>query len=142
MTLVVDSVRVLRLLRRLTDEVIVLDHERGATDTRRADALWLRGVKYSFVVAIETAVDVAQHLCAGGGWGPPSDNGPAVRLLAEHGVVPPDRAARMSRAVGFRNLLVHDYAVVDDTVVTARLEDLPDLESFARSVARWVQPPA
>ena len=38
------------------------------------------GVKYTFVTAIEACVDVAQHICATEGWGPPTDNGDAVRL--------------------------------------------------------------
>lgn len=135
MNAAVDELRVLRLLRTVTDEVAVLERERGASETRRADVLWLRGVKYSFVVAIEAAVDVAQHLCAASGWGPPADNGHAVRLLAEHGLLDRGLAVRMAGAVGFRNVLVHDYAKVDDGIVVERLADVADLVDFARSVA-------
>lgn len=63
------------------------------------------------------AVDTAHHLCAASGWGPPADNGYALRLLGEHGVLPPGLAARRSRAVGFRNILVHDHARVNDDVL-------------------------
>ncbi|WP_237702771.1 MULTISPECIES: nucleotidyltransferase domain-containing protein [Protofrankia] len=42
---VVDEVRVLRLLRAITDDLSVLRHESGAGDERRADPIWLRGVK-------------------------------------------------------------------------------------------------
>lgn len=83
----VDETRVLRLLRRLSDETDVLDAESHASLERRADPLWLRGVKYSFVVVIEVAVDVAQHTCASEGWGPPEDNGHAMRLLGERAVL-------------------------------------------------------
>jgi len=44
---VVDEVRVLRLLRAITDDLSVLRHESDADDERRADPLWLRGVKYT-----------------------------------------------------------------------------------------------
>ena len=30
-------------------------------------------------------MDVAQHICSTEGWGPPADNGDAIRLLGEHG---------------------------------------------------------
>lgn len=43
----VDEVRVLRLLRAITDDLSVLRHESDADDERRADPLWLRGVKYT-----------------------------------------------------------------------------------------------
>ena len=44
----------------------------------------------------------------------------------------------MSRAVGFRNVLVHEYAIVDDAVVVERLSDLTDLRAFVRSVGEWL----
>jgi Protein of unknown function DUF86 len=70
---------------------------------RREDPIWLRGVKYTFITAIEACVDVAQHLCAAEGWGPPADNGDAVRLLGEHGVLTPALARSVRQAVGFRD---------------------------------------
>ena len=81
----VDEGRILRLLRSVTDDVSVLEREAGADESRREDPIWLRGVKYTFVTAIEACVDVAQHICSAEGWGPPADNGDAVRLLGEHG---------------------------------------------------------
>lgn len=134
----VDEVRVQRLLRAVADDLAVLRTEAGADDTRRADELWLRGIKYSFVTAIEACVDIAQHVCASEGWGPPRDNGDAIALLGRHGVVGPDLAARMRRAVGFRNVLVHEYVDIDDGVVIRRLEDHSDLRSFTAAVADWL----
>ena len=60
----VDEARVLRLLRGVTEDIAVLRQEAFADQTRRLDPLWLRGVKYTFVTAIEACVDVAQHICA------------------------------------------------------------------------------
>lgn len=134
----VDELRVTRLLRSVTDDLAVLESEAPADAARRADPMWLRGVKYSFVTAIEACVDIAQHICATEGWGPPGDNGDAVELLGRHGVVPADVATAMRKAVGFRNVLVHEYVEVEDTVVTGRLEDLSDLRHFVRSVGSWV----
>lgn len=134
----VDEVRVLRLLRSISDDLAVLRTEAPADAERRADPLWLRGVKYTFVTAIEAGVDVAQHVCASEGWGPPRDNGDAIRLLGVHGVLSADLADRLRRAVGFRNVLVHDYVDVDDGIV---LERLADLDDFVAVVAAWVVPP-
>ena len=98
-------------------------------------------MKYTFVTAIEAGVDVAQHVCASQGWGPPWDNGDAIRLLGFHGVLPVDLADRLRRAVGFRNVLVHDYVDVDDGIVLERLANLADLDDFVAVVATWVVPP-
>jgi uncharacterized protein YutE (UPF0331/DUF86 family) len=44
----------------------------------------------------------------------------------------------MRKAVGFRNVLVHDYIEVDDSIVVDRLKRLGDLEAFARQAAAYV----
>lgn len=134
----VDEVRVQRLLRSVTDDLAVLRGETNAGDTRRADALWLRGVKYTFVTAIEGCVDVAQHVCASEGWGPPRDNGDAIALLGRHGVIDDHLAMRMRQAVGFRDVLVHEYVEVDNAVVLMRLDDPSDLSRFVGAVADWL----
>ncbi|CAI7978014.1 MULTISPECIES: DUF86 domain-containing protein [unclassified Parafrankia] len=134
----VDQVRVLRLLRAVTDDLSVLRREADAGDERRADPIWLRGVKYTFVTAIEACVDVAQHICAARGWGPPADNGDAVRLLGDHGAMDPALARSLRKAVGFRNVLVHDYIDVNDEIVIARLRALDDLDEFVREMVVYV----
>jgi uncharacterized protein YutE (UPF0331/DUF86 family) len=106
---VVDQDRVLRLLRSITEDISVLAGEASADETRRDDPIWLRGIKYTFVTAIEACLDVAQHICATEGWGPPADNGDAVKLLGDHGALTPTLARSIRQAVGFRNVLVHDY---------------------------------
>ena len=131
----VDEVRVARLLRAVTDDLAVLRSEASADATRRDDPLWLRGVKYSFVTMIEACVDAAQHVCAAQGWGPPGTNADAMRVLAEHGVLDPALAQQMRRAVGFRNVLVHEYVEVDDAVVTAQLGDLADIHAFVAAIS-------
>lgn len=42
----------------------------------------------------------------------------------------------MRQAVGFRNVLVHEYVTVDDAVVLARLTDLEDLDAFVTAMSR------
>lgn len=103
--------------------------------------MWLRGVKYTFITAIEACIDVAQHICSAEGWGPPSDNGDAMRLLGDHDVLTPDLAAALRKAVGFRNVLVHEYIQVSDDIVTAQLDDLSDIEQFIEHVAAFVTEP-
>jgi uncharacterized protein YutE (UPF0331/DUF86 family) len=136
---VVDEARVERLLRSLSDDVAYLREESLAGADRRADSAWLRAVKYTFVTAIEASVDVAQHFCATEGWGPPSTNADALRVLGRHRVLDVDLAGRLAAAVGFRNVLVHEYVTVDDAIVVARLSDLSELEAFVAAIATWLE---
>jgi len=122
----------------MEDSLATVGQEVDADPERRSDPLWLPGIKYLMLSAIESCIDVAQHLCATQGWGPPADNGDAMRLLGVHGVLRAEVAGQMRRAVGFRNVLVHDYVDVDDDVVRARAADHHDLTDFARAVAAWM----
>lgn len=132
----VDEIRLLRLLRSVSDDVGVLRSEAAADSARRSDPMWLRGVKYAFVTAIEGCIDAGQHACSAQGWGPPNNNGDVMRVLVDHGVLDVDLGARMRQAVGFRNVLVHDYVDVDDDVVLERLTELSDLDAFVSALAR------
>ncbi|MBI2698254.1 MAG: DUF86 domain-containing protein [Mycobacterium sp.] len=134
----VDEVRVLRLLRVVTDDLEVLRQEANAGEERRADPMWLRGVKYTFITSIEACIDVAQHICSTQGWGPPADNGDAMKVLGRHGALTADVSDSMRRAVGFRNILVHEYVKVSDEIVVSRLQDPRDLEQFVAQVTAYL----
>lgn len=71
--------------------------------------------------------------------GTTTDNGDSMRVLGSHGALGPELAVSMRRAVGFRNVLVHEYVAVSDEIVLARLSDLTDLGEFARAIATWLQ---
>lgn len=137
---VVDRRRIRRLLQRIEDDLGFLD-ARAQLDRQAlvADAERLAALKYVFITAIEGCLDVAQHLCASEGWGPPASNADAVRLLGSRGVVEPDLAATVASAVGFRNVLVHGYVDVEDARVVEFLDRLVDLRSYVAGVAAWTE---
>lgn len=135
----VDSDRVHRLLGETTRRLTRL-RSHATTDrvALLADETALESIKYLFVTAIEAAIDVAQHLCASEGWGAPDTNADAFRLLGGSGVLHGDLAGAMVAANGFRNVLVHGYAAVDDRRVVAALADLARLDDFVAAVSRWL----
>jgi len=104
----------------------------------RADADRLAALKYRFVTAIEGCLNVAQHLCASEGWGPPATNAEALRILGRHGVLDAALADSLARAVGFRNVLVHGYVDADDDRVVAQLDRVGELDAFVAAVSRWI----
>jgi uncharacterized protein YutE (UPF0331/DUF86 family) len=137
---VLDRRRTSLLLRRVTEQLDYLEARAEADRAAlRSDEERLSGLKYRFVTAIEGVVNVAQHVCASEGWGPPKDNGDSLRVLARHGALPADLADRLAGAVGFRNLLVHQYAEIDDDLVLGNLDDIGDLDAFVAALASWVK---
>lgn len=131
----VDAERLRRILQRVTDDVAVLRTYAGAPGTVLGDPARLGHVKYLFVTAIEGCIDAAQHVCSSEGWGPPGSNADTMLVLARHDAIPKEVGERMREAVGFRNVLVHGYARVDDERVVATLRELGDIEAFVAALA-------
>jgi uncharacterized protein YutE (UPF0331/DUF86 family) len=135
---VVDRRRVRRLLQRIADDLAFLAERRDLDRSAiGADAERMAAIKYVFVTAIEGCIDVAQHLCASEGWGPPASNAGAVRELSAHQVLGTDLGEAVASAVGFRNVLVHGYVDVDDQRVLAFLDRVGELASFVDAVSAW-----
>jgi uncharacterized protein YutE (UPF0331/DUF86 family) len=137
---VVDEPRVILLLRRITDDVAVLRRRAASggeallNDRDRLDA-----TKYGLVTALEGCIRVAQHLAASEGWESPATNAHAFRVLADNGVIDVELARRLAKAAGFRNLLIHQYADIDDKRVVGNLDSLGDLDTFVDAVLAWVE---
>lgn len=136
----VDERRVERLLQGVRGRLRELRAAAELAPTSlRSDALRFAGVKYLFATALEGCLDVAQHLCASEGLGVPKTNADAMRVMAMHGVLESEQGARMAQAVGFRNILVHQYLDVDDDIVLAHLDELDELDAFVSSVVSWME---
>ncbi len=132
-----DPAKVRDLLDRLALEVADL-HRLAAVQPQDllADSDRLKAVKYSFVVAIEVAVDVAHHLVSTMRLRAPRSYADAFAVLGEAGLLSVELIDELAPMAGFRNLLVHGYARVDDSrVVTILHTRVNDLERFAVAVA-------
>lgn len=95
----------------------------------------LRFAEHTLQIAIQAALDVASHVVSDGRLGEPQTNRELFDLLAAHGWIPADLAARLRDMAGFRNVLVHGYAEVDPAIVRDVVEHhLGDLEAFVSTV--------
>lgn len=111
------------------------DPEKIASDVREE-----RFVVHTLQLAIQSALDVAFHLLSDEGWGEPHSNREGFAILARKGVLEAPLADTLARMVGFRNVIVHGYEVVDLAIVRDVVEHrLGDLEAFAAVVDRWLE---
>lgn len=127
------------MLQRVSEDITYLASRAAEEPSEQlADAERMAALKYVFITTIEGCLDVAQHVCASEGWGPPSSNADAIRLLGRHGVLPTGLSEVTASAVGFRNVLVHGYVDVDDRRVVSFLERVGDLEAFVSHLSTWL----
>ena len=88
-------------------------------------------VFFNFQMAIQNCVDIAAHIVGEEGFGVPGSTNELFYLLQENGFLQSEIAEKMARAVGFRNLMVHEYAKIDiEQVYTFAHEHLRDLNDY------------
>ena len=85
--------------------------------------------------AVQMCVDIAAHLIASAEIPAPASMGQTFELLGQKGLIAADLAVRLQRAVGFRNIVIHNYEIIDWQVVHALARDhLGDFAAFARAI--------
>ncbi|MGE5346430.1 MAG: type VII toxin-antitoxin system HepT family RNase toxin [Acidithiobacillales bacterium] len=136
----VDRGVVERLLVELEQTVTTLRRLKGVTLKElesSPDRAW--AVEHGLQVAIQSLLDVGNHILAAEGANSVEEYADIFSGLAERKVLPPDFAQRIRGMAGFRNLLVHGYARVDLARVHEFLQTrLGDFEAFAKYIVRYL----
>ncbi|MBI5034242.1 MAG: DUF86 domain-containing protein [Chloroflexi bacterium] len=96
-------------------------------------------VERNLHLAIETVLDIGQHIIASSGWQPAEEYRNVFPILQQHDVITSDLLARVQGMAGFRNLLVHEYTAIDHGQVFHVLKNhLDDLVELARAYQNFV----
>jgi uncharacterized protein YutE (UPF0331/DUF86 family) len=86
--------------------------------------------------AVQLCVDIGAHLLAGSEVPPPDTMGQTFEVLAQAGVISEELGKRLKKAVGFRNVAVHNYEEINWAIVHAiALHHLSDFTEFAKVIA-------
>ena len=135
----VDRDLILRRLANLDTYLEQLAPYRALdVDTYTQDWKTQRVIERTLHLAIETCMDVADHIVADRRLRVPETGAESFEILAEADLLPKDLGTALALMVGFRNILVHDYTRLDPAIVIRVLRtDLADLERF-RDAARTI----
>jgi uncharacterized protein YutE (UPF0331/DUF86 family) len=86
--------------------------------------------------AVQISVDIGTHVIAGMEVPPPDTMGQTFDLLAQAGVLNNELANNLKKAVGFRNIAVHNYESINWNIVHSIVKyHLKDFSEFARAIA-------
>jgi len=89
--------------------------------------------------AVQLSVDIAAHTLAGLETRPPQTMAECFTRLHEAGVISRETAERLRKSVGFRNIVVHEYQIINwDAVFAIITKHLDDFRGFAREVLSWL----
>lgn len=120
----VDADLVTRKLLLISADLERLAHTAGlGIDAYLRDVTSQAATERRLERAVGRMIDVNYHVITERGHPPPADYHASFLKLGEMGVLEPQFAARVARAAGLRNRLVHEYDELDHTKVFTALED-------------------
>lgn len=92
---------------------------------------------FNIQLAIQNCIDIAAHVISDEGLGVPGSTNEMFYCLEENGYIDRQLTEKMVRAVGFRNLVVHEYGKLDLQRAHQIVQsDVQDLNEFLRAVFR------
>ena len=94
-------------------------------------------ILFNIQVAVQNCIDIAAHIISENGLGVPGSMTEMIYLLEKHGYLTNDLAGRMLKAVGFRNLIVHEYGKIElEQVYKIAQDDINDLNEYLKAIIK------
>ena len=92
-------------------------------------------ILFNLQMAIQNCIDVAAHIISEEGFGVAGSTNEMFYLLEENGYLDTDLTEKMVKAVGFRNLIVHEYGKVElKQLFEVAQNNIEDLNEYLRSI--------
>lgn len=94
--------------------------------------------RYLYLIA-QATIDLAEMTVSRRNLRKPSTFSETFEILTEAGIIDSDLAEKMIKLAGFRNILAHDYTIIDTDIVYDVLTNrLKDIEQFTAQISRKV----
>ena len=123
----------------MREYVALLRKIRGLADEARfvKDPLIYGNAERYLQLAIQTVLDIGNHIIADMKLNLPAENRDVFGLLAERKIVSAALAKKLMSMAGFRNILVHEYLEIDrHRVFEVLKKDLSDFDRFIKAVSK------
>lgn len=115
-----------KCIKRINEEY--QGNSKNLEDYRKVDMIVLNLQR-----ACEAVLDLAMYIVSTRKLGLPQTKREAFILLEESGIIDSKMSKNMQGMIGFRNIAVHDYKEIDETILEDIIENhLNDLLDFAR----------
>lgn len=136
----VDASVVRRKLRKLEEYVDQLSRlQPESFEAYKASVLHRRAIERLLQLLVEVASDINTHVLVSLGSPPPDDYYDGFIRMGESGVIPQELALRLAPSAGARNILVHEYEVIDDRIVYESVPNaLADFRAYGRALLKYL----
>jgi uncharacterized protein YutE (UPF0331/DUF86 family) len=91
-------------------------------------------------LAIECVLDVGNHLISRLEFKKPETYQDIFIILGKNSIIPEEFSEKIAKMAGFRNILVHGYLDLDESMVYNHLkEDLKDFEDYIKYIIQYLK---
>ncbi len=118
----------LRYLNNIKNDYTIEDIQNDKIDE------W--GLRYGLFESIQLIIDLACSIIAKKNLGIPKNYSDCIQLLINNNYLDKDLGDKIKNAVGLRNLIVHEYGIIDVNKLYAYLNNLNDMRDFAIAISK------
>jgi uncharacterized protein YutE (UPF0331/DUF86 family) len=118
----------LRILSKIKEEYSIQDIIADKVDE------W--GLRYGLFESIQIVIDIACSVVAEKNLGVPKNYSECITILISNKYLDEELGEKITRMVELRNLLVHEYGVIDIRKLYDYLNHIQDLKDFAYAVSK------
>ncbi len=94
-------------------------------------------VIFNLQKAIQGCIDIAAHIISDENLGVPGSTNEMLYMLEENGYLDSSLTEKMVKAVGFRNLIAHEYDKLEmEQVYRVAREDVRDLHEYIQAILK------
>lgn len=94
-------------------------------------------ILFNIQTAVQNCIDIAAHIISEESFGVPGSITEMLYILEKNGYLDNDLTQKMVKAVGFRNLIVHEYGKIElEQVYAIAQDDINDLNEYLKAIIK------
>jgi uncharacterized protein YutE (UPF0331/DUF86 family) len=115
----------------------ILERYKKYTEKEIEEDLDIRGAFERYLyLAIQSTIDLAEAVVSYKNLRKPSTMSEAFHILSEEGIISSDLKTKLSKMVGFRNIIAHDYDKINYEIAYSIFQEgLNDIHEFLRIIS-------
>ena len=118
----------------------LMESSRLSQEIFLSDSKFYDSAKYNLIVAVESLIEICNHIIAHKRLGKPEDYGDVLRIIGKELSLDEEFVKRLEKMAKFRNLIVHLYWKVDNAEVYSILKNnLEDFEVIKRTLQGYLR---
>ena len=106
----------------------------------KEDIIRYWGIERGIQICIESVIDIGNIIISAVDFERASTYRETILTLSKLGIIPKGFAKELSKMIGFRNILVHDYTKIDEEIILEILDNrLEDFIKYINHINKWLK---